>query len=339
MGLACSQVRFLSLTSRKADLEYNISINSMEKMALAREQSNLSQEYYSKLKAQKICFFSNNQYQKINYQYLMGSGNNAAAWMRKAPALKDNDSTILTDYRGLVVLDDKYANIIKSVLGSAVEIDASGRAKPFKCDDETMAKLLASVAEPTGCALDDISEILKTGTYKDSYTADRLKTLDLENKGKTQKDTEINSTIYNSIVSFYLPIFKAAAENGFTTEYSNEMKTNSNYVNDALVSGTFCLAQASQDQQGNYTGYYEPNTSLTYFLTNGTLQERNDSDVREEVTAWYNAEKARISEKEDFIDIEMKDYSTELEAINTELQSLKSLIDDAIQSVFDWGSA
>ena len=50
------------------------------------------------------------------------------------------------------------------------------------------------------------------------------------------------------------------------------------------------------------------------------------------------AEKERISEKENWIDIDMDNLSTELEAINTEIQSVKSLVDDAISSVFDWGS-
>ena len=35
----------------------------------------------------------------------------------------------------------------------------------------------------------------------------------------------------------------------------------------------------------------------------------------------------------------MSDLSTELEAIKTEMQSIQSLIDDAISSVFDWGGA
>ena len=34
----------------------------------------------------------------------------------------------------------------------------------------------------------------------------------------------------------------------------------------------------------------------------------------------------------------MDNLSKELESINTEIQSIKSLIDDAISSVFDWGS-
>ena len=77
---------------------------------------------------------------------------------------------------------------------------------------------------------------------------------------------------------------------------------------------------------------------MTYFTTSGLVEARNDSDMREEITAWYNAEKANLEEKENMIDIEMDELSTELEAIKTELQSIQSLIDDAISSVYDWGN-
>ena len=48
MGLAASQAMLLMLTSRKASCEYGISIDSMQKMALTREMSQLTNEYYSK---------------------------------------------------------------------------------------------------------------------------------------------------------------------------------------------------------------------------------------------------------------------------------------------------
>ena len=73
-------------------------------------------------------------------------------------------------------------------------------------------------------------------------------------------------------------------------------------------------------------------------MTNGAVQERTDSSVREEITAWYEGEKARSSEKEDWLDMENQELSTELEAINTEIQSVESLVEDAT-SVLDWGSA
>ena len=108
------------------------------------------------------------------------------------------------------------------------------------------------------------------------------------------------------------------------------MSSNSKYISDALVSGMFQLAQVDS------TGNYEPETSLSYFTTTGLVVERTDSSVREEITAWYNAEKERISEKESWLDLEIQDLSTELEAINTEIESVKSYIEDDMK-VFEWG--
>lgn len=167
-----------------------------------------------------------------------------------------------------------------------------------------------------------------------SYEANGVQTITGEETGTstTVNNSETSTNILQSIIDFYEPIFKAAAANGWTTEYNNEMKTNDDYVSDAIVSGSFRLATVNED------GNYDPDTSLTYFVTAGLVESRTDSDVREEITAWYNAEKERITEKENFIDIDMDNLSTELESINTEIQSIKSLIDDAISSVFDWGS-
>ena len=72
-------------------------------------------------------------------------------------------------------------------------------------------------------------------------------------------------------------------------------------------------------------------SSLTYFTTSGLVLERTDSSVREEITAWYNAEKERISEKESWLDVEIQDLSTELEAIKTEIESVKTFIEDGMK--------
>ena len=128
MGLACSQARLLTLTARKADCEYGISIDSMQKMALTREMSELSQDYYSRLQSKQIAYYANGKYNKMNYAYLMGYGSNyTALWNQDKHALKEDNSMILTDYKGQVVLSDDYAKAITSVLGpSAMNKDGRG---------------------------------------------------------------------------------------------------------------------------------------------------------------------------------------------------------------------
>lgn len=329
MGLACSQIRLLTLTARKADCEYGIAIDSKEKMALTREQSNLSQEYYSKLKAAKITYFENGQYNKMNYGYLMGYGSNYTAILSGDKALKDKNSMILTDYKGAVVLSDNYANVLKKVLGDDC-IDATGRGRNF--DINKIPEILSKL---TNISQEKFETVIANKMIESSYSAHGVNTLTGEATGEhtTVNNSETATATIQKLVDFYYPILQACAVNGWTTEYNQDMAGNEDYISDALVSGTFCLAEVNDE------GTYDPNTSLTYFLTAGYVQERTDSDAREEITAWYKAEQARISEKEDYLDIEIRDLSTELEAINTEMESLKSLIDNAIQTVFDWGSS
>lgn len=330
MGLACSNIRLLTLTARKADCEYGISIDSMQKMALSREQTQLSQEYNSKLKAKQISYYANGKYNKINYSYLMGYGNNYSAVTGGTQPLKSQNSMILTDFKGQVVMSKAYANAITSVLGSSA-MNTQGRGGTFSTDQipAILAKLLPGFTEAQfKNAIDGKSQ------DSTSYDANGKQTITGKDTGNkvTVDNTKTATSKIQSIVDFYYPIFQAAAANGWTTEYNNDMGTNDDYVSDALSSGTFQLATVNDE------GNYEPDTSLTYYVTSGLVAQNNNSEVREEVTAWYEAEKARISEKEDYLDIDMDNLSTELESINTEIQSIQSLIDDAISSVFDWGS-
>ncbi len=330
MGLACSNIRLLTLTARKADCEYGISIDSMQKMALSREQTQLSQEYNSKLKAKQISYYANGKYNKINYSYLMGYGNNYSAITGGTQPLKSQNSMILTDFKGQVVMSKAYASAITSVLGSSA-MNTQGRGGTFSTDQipAILAKLLPGFTEEQfKNAIDGKSQ------NSTSYDANGVQTITGNSTGNkvTVDNTETTTKKIQSIVDFYYPIFQAAAANGWTTEYNNDMGTNDDYVSDALSSGTFQLATVNDE------GNYDPDTSLTYYVTSGLVSQNNNSEVREEVTAWYEAEKARISEKEDYLDIDMDNLSTELESINTEIQSIQSLIDDAISSVFDWGS-
>lgn len=330
MGLACSQIRLLTLTARKADCEYGISIDSMEKMALSREQTQLSQEYNSKLKAKQISYFANGKYNKINYNYLMGYGNNYTAITNGSQPLKSENSMILTDYRGQVVMSKAYADAITSVLGSSA-MDSQGRGGTFSVDKipAILAKLFPALSE------ENFKTVIDNQQISSSYNATSVNTLTGESTGESKEvnNTDKTTEKYQQLVEFYYPIFQAAAANGWTTEYNNDMGTNNDYVSDALSSGTFQLATVNDE------GNYEPDTCLTYYVTSGLVAQNNDSEVREEVTAWYNAEKERISEKEDYLDLDINNLSTELESINTEIQSVQSLIDDAISSVFDWGSS
>ena len=277
MGLACSQIRLLTLTTRKADCELGISLDSIEKMAITREQSALSSEYYSKLQAKKVCYYANGQYSKMDYHHLMG-GLNYMEVLNGASSLKSDNNMILADYKGQVVLSDSYAKAITSVLGASA-MDQNGRGGTFSQDK--LPQILAAVLP--GFKVEDIKAVIdKKELEARSYTATATNTLTGESTGKqvTVDNTDKAKSKIEQLVDFYLPIFQAAAANGWTSEYNKEMALNDDYVSDALVTGSFQLEHV------NDVGNYDEGTTLTYFVTSGAVQTRTDSDTREEITAW-----------------------------------------------------
>lgn len=346
MGLAASQIRLLTLVKRKNDNELETMFVSNKKMALSRAQSELAQEYHSKLQTKKLNYYHNGTYMPISYGYLMGDANykNAvidnmaislmgseaatAAGLKPStiPATKSDSSIILTDYRGLVVLNEDYANAILAVCGNGVSCDGNGKGTPF--NQTYIPEIIANfLGISKGSSEYENFMAVYNGGNIDS-TIDGTKEDGTIVSGGF--DTSSRTSTYKSLIDFYKPIFTAAASNGWTSEYASNLADN-DYMSNAITSGIFQLATV------NDIGGYEPGTSLQYYINAAFVTERRDSLEQEELTAWYNAEKAKISAKEDYWDVELQNLSTELSAINTEIEAVQSLIDDAVSSVFDWG--
>ncbi len=354
MGLACSQVRMLTLISRKADNELETMLISNKKLALSREQSELSQEYYSKLQTKKINYYNDGAYSTITYSYLMGDSTLKSSFIDtyamsyinsdiadeydlssiSTSVTKTDNSIILTDYRGLVVLNNEYANAIIATCGDDVSCDGNGRGSTFKAS--YIPQIIATYMGFTEGSDEYNAIIAVYNNDTEALEALGLGTTTID--GTTEDGTVISSSftsstrasVYQQIIDFYKPIFQACASNGWTTEYTSNL-SDSDYISNALTSGIFQL-QTVDDY-----GEYESGTSLQYYLNAAFITERTDSETQAEITAWYNAEKEKISAKEDYWDVELQNLSTELSAIETEIESVQSLIDDAISSVFDWG--
>ncbi len=356
MGLACSQVRLLTLISRKADNELETMLVSNKKLALSREQSELSQEYYSKLQTKKLNYYNDGAYCPITYSYLMGDSSLKSSFIDSyaasmitdsdvaaeygissitMPATKTDNSVILTDYRGLVVLNNEYANAIIAVCGDNVSCDGNGKGSTFKA-----SYIPAIIAQYMGFAEGSKEYQAIIAVYNNDTAALEALELSTTNIDGTKEDGTVveggftasnRIEAYQQMIDFYKPIFQACASNGWTTEYTSNLN-DSDYMSNALTSGIFHLQTVD-----NY-GEYEAGTSLQYYINAAFVTERRDSVEQEEITAWYNAEKEKIAAKEDYWDVQLQNLSTELSAIETEIESVQSLIDDAISSVFDWGA-
>ena len=331
MGLGVDNITLLTLTRRKSDCQLELSKISGRKMALTRATTNLTQDYNSKIQATKVSYYANGQYNKVDYKYLMGYGQfwSGSLGTESAYPIKQNNSMILADCNGRVVLSKTYADAIKSVLGENC-VDTYGRGIPFEASAENMAKLIRYINSIY--TVDEIIAVMNNEDVKKSMSTKIQNTLTQKQTGSGEMSISKFDKI-KALIDFYYPIFVAAANNGWTTEYNHEINTNDDYISDAIISGLFQLEQVDAN------GEYNEETNLEYFLTIGAINENLSAEEREKIAAWYEAEKEILNEQETFLDLQMNEVSTELESINAEIQSIESLLEDTISSVFDWGSA
>jgi len=106
MGLAASQARLLTITSRKSDCEYQSMRLSHEKIALSREMNEISNEYQKSLNQTKLYYDfygTGDKSNPLTYSLLM-----------QPSALNDYLPTLITNQQGRVVLDGKYAAAAKA---------------------------------------------------------------------------------------------------------------------------------------------------------------------------------------------------------------------------------
>lgn len=335
-GLAINQCRLRFDTVRKHSLELRSTSITNDKMLLANEQTKLSQEYNRRLNSKDIMYYANGQYNQMTYSYLMGSGISTSNTLWNDPKnIKSDNSMILTDAFGLVVLSDNYANAMKKVLGNGC-LDSKGKGGTFSTD-----KIPAIIAAVAGSPIteEQVKEVMASGgkinsTWDGPALTKNTKSLETTDTNNTKDNSDTLTELIEKLVDFFYPIFQAAAANGWTTQYNKDIERNPDYVSDALVSGSLQLEQVQSD------GNYKPDSSLTYFTMAGIggVTQKQDSSHREAVTAWYNSEKALLDQKEGLMDIDLTKISAELEALNTEMESIKSMIQKDIE-IFNWGNA
>lgn len=118
-----------------------------------------------------------------------------------------------------------------------------------------------------------------------------------------------------------------------TSNDAYSVSTNTNELQAGFKSGVFQLCLVDDVQRG----IYHKNTTLKYFTHMNYVVDKADSSKREEITAWFNAENAAISEQETYWDTEIQNLSTELTSINSEIEAVKKLKSDSIKQVFNWG--
>jgi len=123
MGLAASQARFLGITLRKANCEFQSTKLAEDRLRISNQLSDISQEYSNAMNATKLMWCSDiaNDDYAINYNLLM-----------LPSALNDYNPYFVSTKSGALLLNDKYAAAAKAAgIGMSGNIPSATQRNAF----------------------------------------------------------------------------------------------------------------------------------------------------------------------------------------------------------------
>lgn len=154
----------------------------------------------------------------------------------------------------------------------------------------------------------DTSEFITDGTNANEFTFNVL--------------DEVDTTGDNMLIAgFYDALFNQIATKGWV---KNENVTDKDYMQTMLKNGCMYISSVADD---NY--YYMANYS-----TNTYIKEVTDEEFIAKAEAKYQREKAKINSKENILDMKMKNLDTEISALTTEYETVKSVIANGAKNAF-----
>ena len=168
MGLAASQARFLAITSRKLNCEFQSMQIAQEKLSITRDQQKAAEEYQNSLNATKLVWDTvDDDVYDLSYDIMM-----------KPSALNEYDPYLITDAQGKIVLSESMfqaavdAGIIDEKTGDpkvsrsmgSTSLDDNNRSKT----DGSRNAFLYQLGVYNQADASTINAVIKLG--KDGYT-------------------------------------------------------------------------------------------------------------------------------------------------------------------------
>lgn len=346
MGMSASQARFLSLTARKTNVEYEGQQINQQRTALSNESSN----YYSQLTSLAVPVPpSSSDYSKITYTFKDGTENNTVTslvatkdtkttgvymlnYVQEIPAdsMVVNGTSIITktgsDYTiGSITLqtagtDDSVDKFIKAGIPAEVANAMSAEERANKLAVEQQYVAMASEKYATNNWMVRYQKNSSTG----SYDAVLYSKKELDNADYNEKTGASLSGIKQYVF-------------GETTE-SREIKN--------------AHAKVEQDASGRYISLFiydnyekDPTSGTKYDLT--TTTESDEAAYNDAMNQYYydkaqydqkvqevNSKIEIIQVQDKNLELKLKQLDTEQNAISTEMDAVKKVISKNVESSF-----
>ena len=231
MGLAASQARFLAITARKMNCEFQSMQIAQEKLSVTRDLQKAAQDYQNSLDATKLVWDTQDNYQyDLSYDVMMTPS-----------VLNEYDPYLITDIQGRILLTDTMFNAAVK----AGVIDATGKPSGkttsgnFVYDGDKVDVTRTIDSTTYDGSRNAFIKALTECNNIDGSTADSI--ISLGSKGYTKSG--IGGQIYDKTTANALPTetfisymqevtYEEAMQQGLPIpeEYKNENKTDKIYA-------------------------------------------------------------------------------------------------------------
>ena len=351
MGMSASQARFLSLTARKTNVEYEGQQINQQRTTLSNESSN----YYSQLTSMAVPVPpSTSDYTKITYTFADGNEKNTVTSL---VATKDTKST------GVYML-----NYVQEIPTNTMIVSGTNIVTKIGSGENAKYSIGTVELQPGGNGDTSVDKLVKAGIpyevavqysederknkaevekqyvamAQEKYATDDWKVRYVKNPATGSYDAvlystkELENADYNEKTGASLSGIKMYAF-GETTE-SREIKNAS--------------AKVEQDATGRYIALFiyddyekDPNSGTRYELT--TTTESDDAAYNDAMNQYYydkaqydqkvqevNAKIEIIQVQDKNLELKLKQLDTEQNAISTEMDAVKKVISKNVESSF-----
>lgn len=349
MGMAASQARFLSLTARKTNVEYEGQQINQQRTLLSNESSN----YYSQLCNMVVPTPpSSEDYTKTIYTFVDGSETNTINSL-----IAQKDGLYILNYTQSYETEDMVSN------GSVIttrKADASGNYEYYI--GATKLREMKAGAKPTD---EDIKNDPYLSTLETAEVEDILKMEEQYIGMLSQKygqDEWFVKYQKNSSTGSYEPIFYSKSQVA-DADYSDKTGTSLSGIKSYTYGQTKATkeiknakARVEQDTSGRYISIYiydlnadgsiKDDKSGTEYTLTATSQ--SDDAAYNDAMNQYNYNKAKydqdiqsinaqieiIQGQDKDLELRLKQLDTEENAISTELDAVKKVISKNVESSF-----
>lgn len=304
MGLAATQARYLGLTARKTNIEFEGQQVNQARTALANETANL----YNKLYTLTVPIPPNvTDYYKTEYSYKAGG---TTYTVNSYSANADGTYKVNVTYGSYQSVGFKAfstGSITKNLDGTYT-LGIQGSSATY-------------ILDPAAAAKDDVIDKAsgKTGAYYCNYI-----------------DTSSNTTyyidrewLYQQTYPFYDTVqryYKSSEQAEVTEDHD---KCNLTFDSKGAITRIIDPAISDTDLQMIST-----NVEDTAGYQDAMSQYSRNKDLYEKQIAEINSKTEQIQSEDRSLELRLRQLDTEQQALQTELESVKSVLDKNIEKVF-----